>query len=720
MSRVHLAGRLSVSRTTIAAEVPGSPSSGWHRRSAPRPPAAVGARRWSTCARPPLRRDRHRRDGPVGGGHRRTVPVLGHPFVRLRHRQGPETGARHRAPRGARPARRERDRQPLGAGIAVPGPVDFHRGVPVSPPIMPGWDGYPVRDAVSRSSAAPVLDNDVNVMAIGEQHAGVARAPATSSSSRSAPESVAASSSTASFTGASTGAPATSATSASRIRPGLRLRQHRLSGGVLGGAALARDATAAARAGRSPILAGLLEQKGELTAADVGLAVAQRRCPRGAAGTRQRSPDRTGARQPGVVLQPRADRHRRPGDRAGSLAAGRDPWCHLPPLAAPGHRQPADRAQRARRRERSHRRGPADQQLCVRAPGRRPRMTRLVAGVDSSTQSCKVVVRDADTGELVREGRARAPRRHRGRPGGLVGGARRRRSSRPAGWTTWRRCRVGGQQHGMVCLDEAGAVVRPALLWNDTRSAGAAADLVDELGGRGRGPGPTRSAWCRSPPSRSPSCAGWPSTSRTTPRATAAVCLPHDWLTWRLARRRPTSRAGHRPQRRQRHRLLVGRDRRVPPRPARLGVRLATPLLPRCSGRPSRAGHDRRRRRPRRRAPATTRPPRSASAPGRATWSSRSGTSGVVSAVADARRPPTRPAPSPGSPTRPAATCRWCARSTRPACSTPAARMLGVDHAGCRELALSAPPGADGLVLVPYLEGERTPNRPTPPARCTG
>src|SRR5947199_391931 len=42
---------------------------------------------------------------------------------------------------------------------------------------------------------------------------------------------------------------------------------------------------------------------------------------------------------------------------------------------------------------------------------------------------------------------------------------------------------VGGQQHGMVCLDAAGAVVRPALLWNDTRSAAAAADLVDELGG---------------------------------------------------------------------------------------------------------------------------------------------------------------------------------------------------------------------------------------------
>ena len=66
--------------------------------------------------------------------------------------------------------------RPMGAGIGVPGPVDFHRGVSVSPPIMPGWDGYPVRDAVSRELGCPVvLDNDVNVLAVGEQHAGVAK-----------------------------------------------------------------------------------------------------------------------------------------------------------------------------------------------------------------------------------------------------------------------------------------------------------------------------------------------------------------------------------------------------------------------------------------------------------------------------------------------------------------------------------------------------------------
>ncbi len=110
----------------------------------------------------------------------------------------------------------------------------------------------------------------------------------------------------------------------------------------------------------------------------------------------------------------------------------------------------------------------------------------LVAGVDSSTQSCKVVVRDADTGRLVRSGRAPHP------DGTEVD---------PAAW--WRALEaavseagglddvaavaVGGQQHGMVCLDEHGGVVRPALLWNDTRSAQAAADLVAELGGGERG-----------------------------------------------------------------------------------------------------------------------------------------------------------------------------------------------------------------------------------------
>jgi glucokinase-like ROK family protein len=64
-----------------------------------------------------------------------------------------------------------------GIGIGVPGPVSFRDGVPVSPPIMPGWDRYPVRELLTREHNCPVaVDNDVNIMAMGERYGGVARA----------------------------------------------------------------------------------------------------------------------------------------------------------------------------------------------------------------------------------------------------------------------------------------------------------------------------------------------------------------------------------------------------------------------------------------------------------------------------------------------------------------------------------------------------------------
>lgn len=63
-----------------------------------------------------------------------------------------------------------------GAGVGVPGPVRFPEGIPVAPPIMPGWDGFPVREALSQELGCPVMvDNDVNLLAMGEQQAGVAR-----------------------------------------------------------------------------------------------------------------------------------------------------------------------------------------------------------------------------------------------------------------------------------------------------------------------------------------------------------------------------------------------------------------------------------------------------------------------------------------------------------------------------------------------------------------
>ncbi|MCM0676352.1 FGGY family carbohydrate kinase, partial [Micromonospora phytophila] len=160
----------------------------------------------------------------------------------------------------------------------------------------------------------------------------------------------------------------------------------------------------------------------------------------------------------------------------------------------------------------------------------------LVAGVDSSTQSCKVVVRDAETGALVRQGRAPHPDGTEVDPQAWWD-ALRAAVDAAGGLADVAAVSVAGQQHGMVCLDEAGRVVRPALLWNDTRSAGAAAGLVEEAGGGAAG----RRSWADavgSVPVASFTVTKLRWLARHEPEhaaATAAVCLPHDWLTWRLA-----------------------------------------------------------------------------------------------------------------------------------------------------------------------------------------
>jgi predicted NBD/HSP70 family sugar kinase len=63
-----------------------------------------------------------------------------------------------------------RSAEQVGAiGVGVPGPVEFASGRPVSPPIMPGWDGYPIPERLQKRFRVPVLvDNDVNIMALGE------------------------------------------------------------------------------------------------------------------------------------------------------------------------------------------------------------------------------------------------------------------------------------------------------------------------------------------------------------------------------------------------------------------------------------------------------------------------------------------------------------------------------------------------------------------------
>ena len=98
---------------------------------------------------------------------------------------------------------------------------------------------------------------------------------------------------------------------------------------------------------------------------------------------------------------------------------------------------------------------------------------------------------------------------------------------------------VGGQQHGMVCLDAQGGVVRDALLWNDVRSADAAAELITDLGDGDEAAG--RRAWADAVglvPVASFTAAKLRWLADAEPHhadRTAAVCLPHDWLTWRLS-----------------------------------------------------------------------------------------------------------------------------------------------------------------------------------------
>ncbi|MGP3976458.1 ROK family protein [Streptomyces sp. 8N114] len=161
-----------------------------------------------------------------------------------------------------------------GAGIGVPGPVRFPEGVPVAPPIMPGWDGFPVREALSQELGCPVMvDNDVNLMATGEMQAGVAR---------SVRDFFCVKIGTGIGCGIVVGGEVHRGTTGSagdighiQVEPDGRQCACGNRGcleAYFGGAALARDAEEAAREGRSPELARLLEENGRLGAADIATA----------------------------------------------------------------------------------------------------------------------------------------------------------------------------------------------------------------------------------------------------------------------------------------------------------------------------------------------------------------------------------------------------------------------------------------------------------------
>lgn len=324
-----------------------------------------------------------------------------------------------------------------------------------------------------------------------------------------------------------------------------------------------------------------------------------------------------------------------------------------------------------------------------------------VLGIDSSTQSTKAVLVDGDDGTVLQA-------RTAGHPGGT--------EVDPRAWLTALDDAVGplleqadavavaGQQHGMVALDPAGEPVRDALLWNDTRSAAAAAALISEIGGPQACADAvgsvlvasytiTKLRWLRDHEAGN---AG----------RVHRVLLPHDYLTWHLAGRpsEPTTDRGD----------ASGTGYYSPRegtwRPDLAELALGHPVhLPRVAY-PSEIvgwhGHTAI-------APGTGDNMAAALGldlqPGDVAVSI--GTSGVASAVTE----------------RPAADgtglvsgfADATGRFLPLACTLNAARvldltarMLDVDHAGLAQLALAGEPGANGLTLLPYLDGERTPNLP--------
>ncbi|MFV0252851.1 MAG: xylulokinase [Beutenbergiaceae bacterium] len=346
----------------------------------------------------------------------------------------------------------------------------------------------------------------------------------------------------------------------------------------------------------------------------------------------------------------------------------------------------------------------------------------LVAGVDTSTQSCKVVIRDADTGALVRSGSAKHPDGTEVDPNAWWDAYCQARDA-AGGLDDVSAVAVGGQQHGMVALDDDGAVVRDALLWNDTRSAEAAQDLIAELGDGTEGSG--ERAWADSVgvvpvASFTITKLRWLAQHEPANAArVAAVALPHDWLTWRIAGDGPgtdglarlttdrsdASGTGYFDGVSDSYRfdlLERGFGRRVglpavigPSERARLGspTAAAPDGLVIGSGAGDNAG----------------------AALGLGAQAGdvmvSIGTSGVVTAISDT---PTKDESGLVAGFSDASGRYLPLLATLNGSRTfdAVGKVLDVGHTEFADLALSAPPGAQGLTLVPYLEGERTPNLP--------
>lgn len=333
---------------------------------------------------------------------------------------------------------------------------------------------------------------------------------------------------------------------------------------------------------------------------------------------------------------------------------------------------------------------------------------QLVAGVDSSTQSVKIVIREANTGELVREGRAAHPDGTEIDPA-LWSSALNTAISNAGGLDGVDAISIAGQQHGMVALDSDGAVIRPALLWNDTRSAQAALDLNREQGGNAQ---ISRKVGSVLVASFTASKLRWMA-DHEPENATkvAAVALPHDWLSWQLqgekdlnklfTDRSDASGTGYFDPTTSHYREDI----------LRLALRhdseivLPTIIAPNKFGGTTPSG-----------IPIAAGAGDNAGAalglqaqPGDVVISL--GTSGTAFAVSDT--------PTHDSSGAVAGFADATGRFLPLVCTLNAARILdaatrilGKTHDEVGALALSSSAGAHGLTLLPYFEGERTPNRP--------
>ncbi len=332
----------------------------------------------------------------------------------------------------------------------------------------------------------------------------------------------------------------------------------------------------------------------------------------------------------------------------------------------------------------------------------------LVAGVDSSTSACKVEVRDADTGRLVASGRATHPSTTppRSEQAPRAWWAAFEEAAAAAALFTTNRpeaIAIGGQQHGLVVLDAGGEVLRPAKLWNDTESAPDATVLVDAIG---------PDAWaaaCGSVPVASFTITKLAWLKRCEPDTFARIAhllLPHDWLTHRLTGAFTTDRGDASgtgwwspAEERYRPDLLALVD----------DGRSWDDALPRVLGPTEPAGEW----------DGVVVGPGTGDnmagalglGMGPSDLALSLGTSGTAFTVSEE---PT------ADPTGTVAGFADASGRFLPLVCTlnatkvtdAAARLLGVRPAELDDLALAAPAGADGLVLVPHLDGERTPNRP--------